>query len=167
MAPLDLLTYRSEMSAILLLLTVAAADPLVTVVRPDGTSVFIDEPAWALLPEETATAIDKDKTTHTFRGPTLTALLAAAGVRLGEKLAGAALAQVVLVEARDGYRVAFGIGEVDRATSGRLMLLARSMDGEKLLAPKAPIQLIIPGDERQSRWVRQVTMIRVLNLPAL
>jgi len=68
----------------------------------------------------------------------------------------------MLVVARDGYRVAFGLSDLDSAITGRALLLAYAMDGAALDARRGPWQLLVPEDLHGRRSVRQVAEIRIL-----
>lgn len=143
--------------------SVARVDaPAVLAVVVDGRQTHIDEAAWAKLPTTTTTAQDKDGTTHTYVGVSVRALLEAHGAAFGDKLRGAAVANVVVVEAADGYRASFGAADVDADLSGNVVVVARRRDGQPLDASRGPLQLIVSGDKRPTRHVRQVTRIRIL-----
>jgi hypothetical protein len=95
-----------------------------------------------------------------FSGVSLAAVLKLAGVPM-DSLRGRHLTTYVVVEAADGYRVVLSIGEIDPGLTGRAIFLADKRDGEALPANQAPWRLIIPGETRASRWVRQVTALVV------
>jgi hypothetical protein len=88
-------------------------------------------------------------------------LLTRAGVPAGEALRGRDLAQAVLVTGADGYRVAFGVAEFDPAFSDRVAILADRKDGKTLTGNEAPFQLVLAGEKRPARWVRQVISIEI------
>ena len=81
---------------------------------------------------------------------------------MGDKLRGPRMSEVLLVEAADGYRVAFSLAEVDPAFSERDIILADKRDGKPLDAKEGPLRIVAPGDERPARWVRQVTALRLI-----
>ena len=83
------------------------------------------------------------------------------GIGLGDKLHGARLTEVMLVEAADGYKVAFAVAEVDPAFATREIILADRRDGKPLDAKEGPLRIVAPGDKRAARWVRQVTTLRI------
>ncbi len=101
-------------------------------------------------------------TPATFDGVPLAALLTTAGVQLGDKLRGQRLTEVLLVEAADGYKVAFALAEVDPAFATREIILADRKDGKPLEAKEGPLRIVAPGDKRAARWVRQVTVLRIV-----
>lgn len=70
---------------------------------------------------------------------------------------------VVLVDARDDYRVAFALTEFDPAFTDREILLADRVDGRPLDESTGPWQIVVPGEKRHARWVRMVKTVRVLD----
>ncbi len=115
----------------------------------------------ASAPHVTVNVKDHD-TPATFDGVPLAALLTTAGVQLGDKLRGQRLTEVLLVEAADGYKVAFALAEVDPAFATREIILADKRDGKPLDAKEGPLRIVAPGDKRAARWVRQVTVLRIV-----
>ena len=95
---------------------------------------------------------------------TIRELLTRAGVPEGEALRGRALSSAVVVTGADGYRVVFGIAELDPAFTDRVAILADRKDDAPLPANAAPFQLVITGEKRPARWVRQVVSIEVTSI---
>ena len=116
------------------------------------------------MPRQTAT-VSAHSQVGTYEGVAVRELLTRAGVPTGQEFRGAVLAQAVIVTGLDGYKVAFGIAELDPATSGRTAFLADRKDGAPLGDNAGPLQLIVPGDVRPARWVRQVVSIDVVPGP--
>lgn len=116
------------------------------------------------LVQDTVRARAHDDPEQVFVGPSLAAVLATGGARL-DSLRGRALAQYVVVEARDAYRVVFAVAELSSAFTHRRIILAHSIDGRPLDAVDGPWQVIVEGELRPARWVRQVTTIRVVAVP--
>jgi precorrin-4 methylase len=100
-----------------------------------------------------------------FSGVPLAEVLRAAGVAWGGNCS-PLLACYVVVEAADGYRVAFSIPEIAPELSHRLILLADRCAGEPLSAKEGPYQIIEEDAKQHGRWVRQVTKIRLERLPS-
>jgi DMSO/TMAO reductase YedYZ molybdopterin-dependent catalytic subunit len=98
-------------------------------------------------------------------GVPLIDILRAAGAPTGESLRGRALALYVRVRAADDYRVVFALGEIDPSTGGAIAILADRHDGKPLGADEGPLRMILPGDKRPARWVRQVAAIDLLRAP--
>ena len=67
----------------------------------------------------------------------------------------------VVVEAADGYRAAFALAELDPAFIDRVILLADHRDGKSLAAKDGPLQIIVPGEKKHARWVKQVIRLKV------
>src|SRR5262245_16349016 len=116
------------------------------------------------LATDTVRARTHDCPEQVFVGPRLSTVLAQIGVRV-DSLRGKALAQYVLVEARDNYRVVFGIAELSSAFSPRRIILALTADGQPLSDDQGPVRLVVEGELRPARWVRQVSAVRVRAVP--
>ncbi len=121
------------------------------------------------LPVTKITARDHDGTDAEYEGVQVVEVLRSAGAPLGDTLRGKALATAVVVHAADGYQAVFSLAELDPAMTDRATLLAWSRNGEPLAASQGPIRLVVAGEKRQARWVRQVTAIEVIsiNRPAI
>jgi hypothetical protein len=72
------------------------------------------------------------------------------------------MAEALMVEAADGYRVVFALAEVDPAFATREIIVADRRDGKPMDAKEGPLRIVAPGDKRPARWVRQVTTLRVI-----
>ena len=96
-------------------------------------------------------------------GVRLSDLWAKAGVGLGEKLRGRALASYVVAQASDGYQVVYSIAEIDPAMNDNRIILADTMNGKPLGEHDGPFKIVAPGKKRPARWVRMVNALRVEN----
>jgi Oxidoreductase molybdopterin binding domain len=96
-----------------------------------------------------------------FEGALLGDVLAKVGAPAGKAIHGAELADVVIVEARDGYKVAVDLAGTDAAMRTDRVILADRMDGSALDADKGPFQLVVEGDLRPARAVHMVSAIRL------
>lgn len=148
--------------------TTIAAAPIAAqslrVVTPTD-SVTLDRAALAALPQDSATIAPHRHggaagAPVRIAGPSLGVVLARAGVRT-DSLRGPALATTLLVTARDGYRVAFSLGEIAAELGRTRVLVALTADGRPLGDADGPLRLVVPGDGRQARWVRQLERIVV------
>lgn len=99
----------------------------------------------------------------TFEGTPLLEILRLAGVKLGEQLRGKEMMTYVLVKAADDYQVVFALPELDPGFTDRVIFLADHRDGKPLSLEEGPLRIIVPGEKRQARWVRQVTTLTVLH----
>jgi DMSO/TMAO reductase YedYZ molybdopterin-dependent catalytic subunit len=113
------------------------------------------------LPRRTVRGTDRDGKEAEFEGVPVIELLKAAGVELGPGHGGPALVSYLVVEASDGYRAVFALPELDPALTDRVILLADRRDGKPLGLSEGPRRMIVPGEKRHSRWVRQVIAIKV------
>ena len=100
-----------------------------------------------------------------FEGVPLVDVLRKAGARVDEKLRGGALADYLVVEASDGYRAVFALAELDPAFADRVILLADRRDGHPLAATEGPLRIVVPGEKKQARWVRQVNALTIRRAP--
>jgi DMSO/TMAO reductase YedYZ molybdopterin-dependent catalytic subunit len=100
-----------------------------------------------------------------WEGVPLIELLKSAGAPSGETLRGPALALYVRVAASDGYRVVFALGELDPSIGNETAILADRKDGKPIDDKEGPLRMIVPGDKRPARWVRQVIAIDLLRAP--
>jgi hypothetical protein len=98
----------------------------------------------------------------TFTGVSARVLLAQLGLPAGEPLRGNWLQGVVTAVAEDGYRVAFGAGEFESTLTGRRVLVAWARNGMPLSPSEGPLRLVIEGDARPSRSVRQLTRLQLV-----
>jgi len=105
---------------------------------------------------------DKDGKEHVFKGVKLISILDSAGVTLGGQLRGQNLAKYVLIKAVDGYQVVFSIAEIDEGYSAQTILLAYDIDDAPLPKGEGPFRMIVPGDKRHARWIREITTIKVI-----
>ena len=83
------------------------------------------------------------------------------GTPAGEALRGPQLAKTVIVTGADGYKAAFGVAEFDPSFTDRVAILADRKDGSPLTGSAGPFQLVLTGEKKAGRWVRQVVSIEV------
>ena len=133
------------------------------IVTTEGKTTTLTAAQIAAAPHVTVNARDHD-TPAEFEGVPVNALLSLAGIPLGTTMHGPRFAEVMMVEAADGYRVAFALAEVDPDFATREIILADKRDGKPLDAKQGPFRIVAPGDKRPARWVRQVTTLRIIVL---
>lgn len=126
---------------------------------PD-TRLVVHAAEWAALPRDTMRVAFHDQPSQLYAGVPLPAILQLVGVRT-DSLRSRALSLRVVIEAADGYRVVLALADLDPTLGGRRALLADRVDGQPLPPKEAPFRLLIAGDQRPSRWARQVTTLRV------
>ena len=96
-----------------------------------------------------------------YEGVSLTEVLAIAGAPVGERMRGAQLSLVVVAKAADDYVVAYSLAELDPGFTDRVAILADRRDGKPLAENAAPFQIIVPGEKKHGRWIRQVVSLTV------
>lgn len=99
--------------------------------------------------------------TERYEGVRLSELLEKAGVPLGDKLKGSALATYVVARAADGYAVVYSVAELDPAMNGNEIIVADAMNGKPLSQRQGPFEVIVPTDKRPARWIRMVDEFEV------
>lgn len=118
----------------------------------------------AALPRREQALTDKEGRRRVYRGVALADVLALAGAPAGASIHGPVLAQAVLATGADGYQAVFALPEIDPAFATQTILLADQLDGQPLPAKDGPYQLVVPLEKRPTRWVRQLTALRVVNV---
>lgn len=109
----------------------------------------------------TVTAKDRDGKDHTYSGVPLADLLKQAGATMGGELRGENLTKFVLVKAVDGYEVLFALPEIDADFATRTIILADNVDGAPLPQGVGPYRMVVPGEKKPARWIREVKSIEV------
>ncbi|HVF55002.1 MAG TPA: molybdopterin-dependent oxidoreductase [Pyrinomonadaceae bacterium] len=136
--------------------------PLLSVGGEVARPVRLTAAEWAKLPRLSVRAKDHDGKETEFEGVELAEVLRLAGVKLGGHMHGKELANYLVVEAADGYKVVFALPELDSASVGRVVLLADRSGGKPLAADEGPLRIVIGGgDKQQGRWARQVVSLVV------
>ncbi len=113
------------------------------------------------LPRQSVTAKAHDGRESRYEGVALIDLLKKAGLPTGNDLRGKAVALYVVVEAADGYGAVFALPELDSSFTDRVTLLADRRDGQPLTSHEGPFQIVVPGEKKHARWVRQVIALRI------
>jgi hypothetical protein len=135
-----------------------------TVQTDAGKQVVLDRSDIEALPHIAAKADGADDPL-TFEGVALKCVLEKAGIGFGESLKGSRLAACLIAEAADGYRAVIALPELDPAFTDKRVLLVFLQNGKPLDKKQGPYHIVIPDDKRMGRWVRQVTMLRIVNVP--
>jgi DMSO/TMAO reductase YedYZ molybdopterin-dependent catalytic subunit len=138
-----------------------AITPTLEVVNESGKAFIFSVAELAKLPQKEIEAKDHKGDQAKYNGVLLASVLAKADVTLGAPLKGKLLANYLVVEAADKYRVVFSLPEVDPEWTDNVVLLATSRNGEPLDAAHGPFQIVAPQEKRHSRWVKQVVRLVV------
>lgn len=144
-------------------LSAQSAEPL-AVQRPDGAVQTLSAMQLQALPRITGTATAHE-TRFAFEGVNLLDVLRLAGVTPVDSLRRGQLRRVVVFVGADGYSALIALSELDPSIGGRRAVLVDREDDRALPSERGPRRIIIEGDRRPSRWVRQVVRIEVRDLP--
>jgi hypothetical protein len=146
--------------------SVAAASTAasIAVAGEDGNVVRFDQASLARLPQHSVHAEAHGKSVE-CAGVNLIDVLRAVGAPSGEALRGKNLALYARISAADGYRAVFAMAELDPGFRSDVPIITASCDGKALEAKDGPFRLVVPGEKRPARWVRQVTAIDLLRSP--
>lgn len=132
----------------------------------DGKETKLSAAELKKLEHVTVRATDPhSKTAAEYRGIALAEIAKRAGAPLGKDLRGRALLGTLVIEAADGYKVAFSLAEIDPEMAGATILLADEENGAPLAAELGAYRLVVPNDKKASRWVRQVTRVVLKSAP--
>ena len=115
----------------------------------------------ARFPRHSLRATDELGKESLFEGVLVAEILKSAGVKFGKELRGKRLADYVLAETADAYRVVFALPEFDPSFKQTLVLLADRRDGGPLGESNGQLRLIIPFEKRYARWVRHLVALHV------
>ena len=118
----------------------------------------------AAMPREQTEVSEQDGVKTTYEGVALQEILKKAGIPFGRQMRGKALAGYVLAEAKDGYAVAFSLGELDPDLGGTRVIVADKRDGKPLFGYQGPVRLVIPADKEGARSVRMLEKLEVVKL---
>jgi hypothetical protein len=130
----------------------------------DGKSVTLSPDDLAALPHKSVAVFNAhSKTNETYSGVPLADLLAKAGVPLGESVRGKLFLIGVVAGGTDGYSVLYSLAEVDPAIHTGDVIVADTLDGQKLSKDGA-FKLVSSEERRPARWVRNLTSISVIKV---
>jgi hypothetical protein len=144
----------------------AAVGSTLTIVDEAGVKHTLAPSNVAKLPRQTVKVTSHDKEAE-FSGPALMDVLKSCGVEFGEKLKGRHASTVAVLDAADGYRIVITLLEIDPATTDKIAVLADQRDGSPLGTKEGPYRLVLPGEKREIRSIRNVSTIHIVNLKDL
>lgn len=129
-----------------------------------SNSLTLNASDLASMPRERVDVTEQDGEKTTYEGVPLQEILKKAGIPFGREMRGKALAGYVLAEAKDGYAVVFGLGELDPDLGGTRVIVGDKRDGKPLFEYQGPVRLVIPGDKEGARSVRMLEKLEVVKL---
>jgi hypothetical protein len=94
-----------------------------------------------------------DGIAHTFSCVPMKAVLAAVQAPTGENLRGTGVSLLVIASAKDNYRAAFTLAELDDSIGDQAVFVCDKQDGQRLSASDGPLRLIVPSDKRPARML--------------
>jgi hypothetical protein len=146
--------------AVLVSVALCQVPAMLTVQGIGGTSATLSVSDLSKLPQQTVKVTDHG-TPATFEGVLLTDVLAKVDLPVGEKFHSTGASYFMVAEAKDGYRAVFAWAELDSSFVDKAVYVVTKRDGKPLSDKDGPFQLVVPGEKRTARWVRQVTALRI------
>ena len=144
----------------------SAADFSVPVSGVGLEPVIIDAKLMAELPRH-AVDVNVHGKAANLEGVWLRDVLLRAGAPMGRSMHGRDTALIVVLTARDGYVATFALADFDPSFRDRPILLADRRDGEPLFEKTGPLQLVAADENRDSRWIRQIAKIELVDPTAM
>lgn len=86
------------------------------------------------------------------------------GAPAGHDLRGPAMTLAILAEAADNYRVGYMLAEIDEQFGAKSAIVAITQNGLPLPPRDGPFRVIVAGEEHRARWIRQLTVLRLVRL---
>ena len=130
----------------------------------DGKSITITPEDLAAMPHKSVSVYNEHtKATEKYSGVAVADLLAKVGTPLGEKVRGKLFMIAVIAEGTDKYSVLYSLAEVDPSIHTGDILVADSMDGQKL-GKDGMFKMISTEEKRPARWVRNLDAISVIQV---
>jgi len=142
----------------------SAQEPRLAVTGDVPTPLALSARDLAAMPRKQAEVTEQDGAKTTYEGVALQEILKKAGIPFGRQMRGKALAGYVLAEAKDGYAVAFSLGEFDPDLGGTRVIVADKRDGKPLFEYQGPFRLVLPADKEGARSVRMLEKLEVVKL---
>ncbi|MGH8051824.1 MAG: molybdopterin-dependent oxidoreductase [Arenimonas sp.] len=115
------------------------------------------------LPRKEVSAASHEEAPQQWEGVALIDVLRKAGAPVDKLLRGSALTKIVRITAADGYQVVFSLAELDAGFANATVLLVDKQNHKTLSGETGPFRLVVPGDKRAGRWIRNVQTIELLD----
>lgn len=130
----------------------------------DGKTVSLTAEEIAALPHKTISVFNSHtKANETYSGVALADLLTRVGVPRGEEVKGKVFMTAVIAEGTDKYSVLYALAEVDPSIHTGDVIVADSVDGQKL-GKEGAFKLVSTEERRPARWVRNLSEISVMEV---
>jgi hypothetical protein len=135
-----------------------------TIRTEDGKTLVLSSDELAALPHKSVAVFNEhNQANERYSGVPLSVLLGKVGVPQGDQVRGGILTTGIVAEGTDGYKVLYSLAEVDPAIHTGDVIVADSLNGQKLGADGA-FKLVATEDKRPARWVRNLTTISVIRV---
>lgn len=125
-----------------------------------GTSTTLSVSDLSKLPQKTGKAKDHG-TSATFEGALLTDVLRKVDLPLGEKFDSTCASYYLIAEAQGGYDAVFAWAELDSTFMNKSVYVVTKRNGKPLSNKDGPFQLLVPGEKRPARGLRQLTALSI------
>jgi hypothetical protein len=130
----------------------------------DGKTLTLSPSDLAALPHKSVAVFNAhSKANETYSGVPLADLLSKVGVPLGESVRGKLFLIGIVAQGTDSYGVLYSLAEVDPAIHTGDVIVADTLDGQKLDKDGA-FKMVSSEERRPARWVRNLTSISVVKV---
>ena len=130
----------------------------------DGKTVTLTPDEVATLPHKTVSVSNSHtKANENYSGVALGDLLSKVSVPRGEEVKGKLFMTAVIAEGTDKYSVLYALAEVDPSIHTGDVIVADSVDGQKL-GKDGAFKMVSTEERRPARWVRNLTEISVIEV---
>jgi len=149
---------------ITLLLTSTTRAQNITISGEGITPLTITKSMFADMKQAVIMAKAHDEKVHRYSGVTIANLLTKAGVMLGDSAKKHTVTSYIIVTAADNYKAIYSLAEIDPLFASRSIIVADREDRKALPVENGPFQIIVPGEKKHGRWIRQVIGIQVVQI---
>ena len=125
-----------------------------------GTNAVFVADDLAKLPQHSVKGLDHG-TPVTLQGVLLSDVLAKVTLPTGDKFLNTSSWYYILAEALDGNRAVFSWAEVDSTFTDRKVYVINKRDDQPLPDKAGPLQLLVPGEKRTTRWRPEVMTLKI------
>jgi len=141
-----------------------AQEGALQVVGLDGTTSELTLSAIAALPSREISVTSEKGEAATYGCAKLSDALDVALATSRPDLKGKDMLDGVIASATDGAEVLFTLAELDPAFGNAEVFLCNQKNHQGLSGNEAPLRIVVPGDKRHARWLRQVMKLRLVQV---
>jgi molybdate transport system substrate-binding protein len=136
------------------------------VLNPIALSVEDLKSGYAVQTVEVTYKSGEETLNSSFTGVLLWDIINAAQANINSDIRGDRLSLFIVATGADGYQSVISWGEIDPEYGNQPILVAFAQDGQPLPAEDGLFRLIVPSDERDGRYVRQLANLSLRDAPA-